>query len=415
MNARNKTWQTLNIERKRTDFIAVIILFFFLLSTMLFNHSIIGQASIIAVCIYGLVLFAARGKWKRFVCPFLFSYLIFLFYLLIRVFFFNSFNFSASRAMFTTVSFNLLVYFCLLSLVINSGLESSIFKIYVFASLIMSGFFLLFAFSNGSLFSGRLGSDIIVRIFGVTMTYNSNSIASFATLSLAMILFGKTGIKRTFTFALLIVFVAVILLSGSRRGLILLVFLLVCRFLWNASVGTAIIRIPLFAIVFLLLFLIVTKVPAFYQIIGNRMESFFTFLKTSEGESSIMSRSALIDEAIYVLKRSPFIGVGLANFQSYANATYYTHNDYLELLSGVGIFGLVLCYIPKLSVFFGLIKNKPKEYRVYIILIIMSFISSLLNVSYYKREDWIIFVFAVAAILNSKGRKQNEKTHSAII
>ena len=100
------------------------------------------------------------------------------------------------------------------------------------------------------------------------------------------------------------------------------------------------------------------RVEFLYNIIGVRMENFIILL--TEGtttEGSLESRMSLIDIAMAHIKKKPWTGYGFDCFKMVSGMNgggkvdahsegYYSHNNYIELLFGGGIIGLVLYYIP---------------------------------------------------------------------
>jgi O-antigen ligase len=89
---------------------------------------------------------------------------------------------------------------------------------------------------------------------------------------------------------------------------------------------------------------LVMHVPVFYQAIGVRFESMLRYWSTGQGDTSVEKREHLIEEALRMFKAHPIVGVGLNNFSAWSSFALYAHNNYLEVLTGLGLTGLALYY-----------------------------------------------------------------------
>jgi O-antigen ligase len=94
-----------------------------------------------------------------------------------------------------------------------------------------------------------------------------------------------------------------------------------------------------------------------YNVLGVRIEQLLNAL-SGEGnvDNSTIVRFQMIDEGINLFKERPFLGYGIDNYASISTFSTYSHNNYIELLVGVGIFGTVIYYSLYVSIFFKLIK-----------------------------------------------------------
>ena len=101
------------------------------------------------------------------------------------------------------------------------------------------------------------------------------------------------------------------------------------------------------AVVFLVF--LILKVPYLYKTVGYRIESMFGFLLgAGTEEGSINLRNTMIEYGIEWFKSKPILGYGMDNYRVLYGAstgwTTYSHNNYIELLVGMGLIGTVIYY-----------------------------------------------------------------------
>ena len=91
-----------------------------------------------------------------------------------------------------------------------------------------------------------------------------------------------------------------------------------------------------------IIYFIFTTNETLYNLIGSRFEGLFNFVfNKGRADSSSVERAFYLDKAKELFYQRPIQGFGLANFSQYmTNIGYHhnvwCHNNYLELLSGVG-------------------------------------------------------------------------------
>ena len=211
-----------------------------------------------------------------------------------------------------------------------------------------------------------------------------------------------------------------VLLTGSRKGLIM-IFLAVMiisfingrrRLVRNILIGIA---------AAVIVYLIIMNVEFLYNIVGVRIESLMLYL--TEGtvtEGSLNSRLTLIEIAMPYIERKPWTGYGYDCFKTISGTGgggkvssdtfgYYSHNNYIELLFGGGIIGLILYYIPMLYLLKTLfVKIRNSIYIPYLFAILVSNLAvEYARVTYYERVDaYIVAIILGCTLICTK--KNNE-------
>lgn len=147
-----------------------------------------------------------------------------------------------------------------------------------------------------------------------------------------------------------------------------------------------------------------------------RLESLISYLSGGAmiREQSIGVRSGMVDYALSVWASSPFVGVGVDNFRIISPYGTYSHNNYLEILAGLGAFALILYYFPVLMTARMLSKNREvsrssvgRQERRWLLLVgAVILISDAFSVSYYDKVSWLILAtfLGYGAWLNRLGR-----------
>ena len=137
--------------------------------------------------------------------------------------------------------------------------------------------------------------------------------------------------------------------TGSRKALVFVVvgtvLLFVFKSLRSANVVNSIAKIIGSLLALTLVGIAVLQLPMFSEVL-DRMSSMVDAFSGTGGDSSTIIRMALVDIGWDLFYQSPITGVGVNNpsvftYFVYGKENYYLHNNYIELLAGTGVIGLV--------------------------------------------------------------------------
>jgi len=112
--------------------------------------------------------------------------------------------------------------------------------------------------------------------------------------------------------------------------------------------------------------------------------------------------------------QSPITGVGINNpsvytFFVYGKDNYYLHNNYIELLAGTGVIGLIAYYSMYLYVAYNLIRYRDihsNEYIMVLILFLSQIVMDMGMVSYESKSTYFyMMLFYLEVQILRKGRK----------
>lgn len=261
-----------------------------------------------------------------------------------------------------------------------------------------------------------LVQSIIVGSFDGQMRFSpTGAVNQFGITTSYIYLFSLYGVrrnkgKRIVLFVTLILSLVLTLLTGSRKALFNLVFFTCIVLLfskYDRNVFRNLGRVLLVVALVVVAVIIVLRVDALYNILGNRLVSLFSYFSGDVQEDlSALRRDYMKDDAMALFKSHPILGIGLNNFKYVARYGTYAHSNYYELLCCLGIIGTLLYYIPLVIVsvksFFQWKRNM--KYAVIPFAIFLSFIiNETSNVSYmYRTIHLFIGVAAGMVLLNDQ-------------
>ncbi len=210
--------------------------------------------------------------------------------------------------------------------------------------------------------------------------------------------------KKVFYFFLTFLFGFMTVFSGSRKAIITLLLGFTLYEIFLAKGFKVLINtFKSFLIVGLIIFITFNN-PLAYNILGSRFENLYNMVFEDEMDTGIVKRNFYAENAIMLFKEKPIIGVGGNGFKAYMDFIdykhiVYSHNNYLELLSTLGIIGFLLYYYIWIYVIMGLIKSfKKKNDNLnlnFLIIIGIILITDLGNVSYYTEINMVVLSLAV--------------------
>lgn len=222
--------------------------------------------------------------------------------------------------------------------------------------------------------------------------------------------------RKKYLFAFFdLLMVTIIILTGSRTALFfLLINILILLYLRNRKSLSS--KFKFFFIGFIVVILclyVIYNIPLFYQIIGKRIDNIFLYFKgKSINESSIPIRIYMIKAGINMFLKRPLTGYGIDNYRVLFGRLLpgyetYAHNNIIELLVGIGIFGMIMFYMTHYIVLKNILKSCKYTNINYIFkaLIISYLILSITTVYYYDKHFSIII--ATGSCLNRIYSKKN--------
>ena len=246
---------------------------------------------------------------------------------------------------------------------------------------------------------------------------NINSIAIFLAIGIICDLY--LYFLHGFRIHSIISFLSLFLLaaSQSRKAIVALVFgilaLLILKYTQNTGFLIKVIRTLFIILIIVFMLYFMSKLFVFSGL-NHRVDQWLNSI-TGNGkadESSIV-RNKLITIGLDTWWQHPFFGVGINTMtmitRGYLYSSYYTHNNYVELLSGGGVFAFAAFYSMHAYVIAKLIANKNNNYSLFVIgmvLMVVILVTDFGRVSYYSKT--IHFFLLLLFIIVKEAEKSRE-------
>lgn len=251
-----------------------------------------------------------------------------------------------------------------------------------------------------SLFTGSLNAKNMRLSIGI----NENRLGRIvSTIGFFVLVYGlQTKNRRLLTF--LVPVLIMVFLSGSRKALLALAFYFALSMFIGQDRRSLMKRLMLILGLGLITAVLIFKVDALYRIIGHRVEQMFSYLFSGEStDESMLSRGKMIVQAWDAFKNAPVLGHGMHSFSFITYYKSYSHNNYVELLSGLGLIGFLLYYVPLFSfvkIGFSRLKYSSLEVPFALGLLVSSLLQDVANVSYISMIDHLFLGIAIGMILS---------------
>lgn len=258
--------------------------------------------------------------------------------------------------------------------------------------------------------------SLIIREQGA---FNANTFAVASAFAVCYIIF-KDGHRTLIGGAKIAWFLLFCLAAGTRKAIVAIIVILAVYMILK-SPKKLLLNMVYVGVFVAATYFLLTKIPFVYESIGYRFVSLLKMLEGGSGDSSAESRQMYIDLALKYFENRPMWGHGINCFKLLdgANETY-SHNNFTELLFGVGIIGAVSYYLMHLWVLLAAIvnylKHKSQNALISIAFIIGVVVTDIAWVAYYERTI-VIFVILCYVLLNEErndGEKNTETSKESI-
>ena len=241
---------------------------------------------------------------------------------------------------------------------------------------------------------------------GNYLGYGNNG-ASTALIYVAIFMFylfriSKDSKDRYYSIVTMVLCILFSLLCGSKKAVIVAALGIGLQLAFSSKKPAQFVLRLLLAIgLGFGLYTAIMNVDILYNALGRRIQyMLFAFSGSDGGDASTLDRIAFARQAIEVFHNHPIFGVGLDNFRYYNFKQFYSHNNYLELATGLGVFGVIAYYwFP-----FSILKNSLIRRNNPSCLMIASFMLTILlmdiaTVSYSIDSLQIYIAFAYSMLV----------------
>ena len=236
-------------------------------------------------------------------------------------------------------------------------------------------------------FNDRLGS-----YFG-----NENSVAIGFSLALLFIFvlafFNK---KYLWLFALSIPLIVCILFTGSKKGLLMIIFPFVICFIvrfWHKKI-----IIIIFAVLVAISIVLLFSLPQ-TRVYFQRMIDALSIFSAGSNDASSVERYLMMQESYYHGFEKFIFGYGASGFSINSIYHTYSHNNGGEILCNFGIVGFLCFYYPFIRIVLDLKKEQPLKATIYsYIFIIILFTFTCV----FYLDKIMVIIYALAIQMTNK-------------
>ncbi|WP_159454702.1 O-antigen ligase family protein [Garciella nitratireducens] len=251
---------------------------------------------------------------------------------------------------------------------------------------------LMFTFPLTIWLEGRLGSD--------ALGLNPNKLGVYLAISAICAMYLGKYKKQKIYYLLVFIFTVTIILTGSRKAFFMLICSLSGLFYLNASNLSKKLKASFLVIIVLILsYILVMTVPTLYNIAGKRIEAtIHFFISEGKGDYSTRLRLEMVGVGKELFKLRPILGYGIGSYSVISRYGCYSHNNYIELLVGLGIIGTSLYYSLYIYVIIQLYKVRNEIYgNPLLIMVLTLLIIEYGLVSYNSPVYQILIAVSLAA------------------
>lgn len=251
---------------------------------------------------------------------------------------------------------------------------------------------------------------------------DSNQASAYLAYSIPVALYcGSKKLLPKIIIAIDIIAVIVAIgVMGSRTGILVAAIGIVLYWLTRSiqngifSLRTIFVALAItFASIAAINFIMTNEIA--YEIIGRRFESLFDILSGGQSkinENSYYERRALFHLAVELFSTHPIFGVGIDAYSKYAAISIrdtFSHNDYLQLLSCVGVIGFALYYAQHAYLVFQFRRLDKREFALCLTLLTMILIFHSAVVFYYQKLEFVFLALLLGVVSTNRTRPLAER------
>ena len=283
----------------------------------------------------------------------------------------------------------------IIGVLLTSFIDSSDKIIYIYKCLIISGIIL----------SIRLIISVPPNMWGIkrlgSTFINANQAGILLSISTMCCMQLNKIKKKKINIVLIPIFIALIFLTGSRKAFLIVIIGIFTLYLLNEN--NALKRFKASIIIIILgciLYKLIMEIPIFYEVLGSRIETMMNFItKNGMVDGSIEERVGLINIAKQLFLEKPILGYGIGSYSKVSGYGIYSHNNYFELLVGVGVIGTAIYYTAYIYLILTLVKMRMNGYKnIILIVMLMLTISEYALVNYNDPIYQFIIVLAFSIV-----------------
>ncbi len=337
----------INVSEKAISVKIISILFMlYIASTIIFRMQYIYITYMIDIMlIFTFVLLLYMKKIKIYSGnKVVFAYFIFAIFTLMSSFWAKDFNIAMFKSFqLISISINIFIIF---NIIKNYHIEDY----FMYGVLLGSFFNFLFALE---LLPHPFDIYLLSRLTGTVGNPNALSVVMIISIFVSIVYLAKEKEKSNiflyyYQYVNIILALYLIIMSVSRKGIVFGFALVFLQILMSMKDVKSFVRFSSMSAIGIVIFINFINLDDLWLLYDKII---YRFNVLGEGLAHTDSRAGSTGIRIYLaeigldlFKNHPLVGVGVNNFRAYAPGGLYSHNNYVELLAGVGLVGTMIFY-----------------------------------------------------------------------
>ncbi|KOA43941.1 hypothetical protein BAAA27673_08210 [Bifidobacterium animalis subsp. lactis ATCC 27673] len=241
---------------------------------------------------------------------------------------------------------------------------------------------------------------------------DSNQVSAYFAYSIPVVLYcwSRKYLKAHTVFPYLALVLFAVIINGSRTGLVVAATgVLIYWFVRELQHGVLTFR-TLFTFLgltlaagLLVVFIMDTNIG--YEILGRRIQSLIDILSgqpSVTNENSYFERERLYELAVQIWQSSPIFGTGMDTYAHYAAISIrdtFSHNDYLQILSGVGLIGFAMYYGQHAYLAVKMVKKVRGPALAFSLTLLVQILLFHMYVVFYYQKLEVVFLSALCIVI----------------
>lgn len=201
--------------------------------------------------------------------------------------------------------------------------------------------------------------------------------------------------------------IQVILNTGSKKGILLLIIALVYTnwsYIKSARLSN---KIAVLLFTSLILF---SGYNWGYKYIEdspniNRIVKFYDHFTSSETDASTDERVRMFDKGLDLWQKNFIFGVGWGGYKELSGFGTYSHNNYIQLLSELGVLGFILYYFGIAVLYFDTRKMEDVWQKKLVLLILLIVVVNDFTVVSFYNKNVILFFPVLRGLIAENSRR----------
>ncbi|MCI9584063.1 MAG: O-antigen ligase family protein [Clostridium sp.] len=253
---------------------------------------------------------------------------------------------------------------------------------------------------------------------------NANTLGMCAAYSIVIQIYFMLYEKIRFWNVIMAPAAVVIAASGSRKALMIVILgiclMCILKNFGDKNAKRAMLKALITMLVLAAIFFIVLQFPIFLGVLIRMQKMVNAFLGQGSADSSSLARIRLAEIGMDLFRQSPLIGVGINNPQLYTYSEfgiegYYLHNNYIELLAGIGILGIVTYYSIYAVISWNMIRYRDFGDGEYVIMLTLLTIRLIMDIGMVSYESKLTYFYLIMFYLEACRMKRKgsggERSH----